>query len=57
MLLVAGLAVVAAGCRGDDGASAAGGGAPGSLPREEGRLDLVAWPGLVEDGTDDPKLY
>jgi putative spermidine/putrescine transport system substrate-binding protein len=60
-LVAALLAVATAGCRhdaaGDDDASVREGASlPRALPPPEGRLDLVAWAGYVEDGSDDPRL-
>ncbi len=63
-LLVAALAVIAAGCGGDD---EGGGGTQieglGSTLDEikeaaktEGQVDLIAWAGYVEDGSTDPKV-
>jgi putative spermidine/putrescine transport system substrate-binding protein len=67
-LLVAVLCVLAAGCGGDDEAAPATtatttetpGGAPEgaltALGDGEGRVDLIAWAGYVEDGSTDPKV-
>jgi putative spermidine/putrescine transport system substrate-binding protein len=59
-ILVGTLAVLAAGCGGGSEKKAATTGAPKSLlPSKigpgEGRLDLIAWVGYVEDGSTDPK--
>ncbi len=54
-LVVLVLSFLAAGCGGDDG----GGGPEGmlqSIGEGEGRVDLIAWAGYVEDGTTDPKV-
>ena len=67
LLLVAALSVVAAGCGGDDDEEAAtdtGGAQTQATPAEpegmlqelgegEGRVDLIAWAGYVEDGSTD----
>ena len=63
-LLVGALCVLAAGCGGDDDDESAGGGTTtaetteSDLPTEvgegEGRVDLIAWAGYVEDGSTDP---
>jgi putative spermidine/putrescine transport system substrate-binding protein len=65
-LVVAALAVVAAGCGGDDEGAGDGAtttaeaGAKANLPTKlgagEGRVDLIAWAGYVEDGSTDPKV-
>jgi putative spermidine/putrescine transport system substrate-binding protein len=59
-LAVCALAVGAAGCLHDDGDSggrgAVGTAPPERLPDAEGRLDLVALAGLVEDGSSDPAV-
>jgi putative spermidine/putrescine transport system substrate-binding protein len=67
-MLVVSLSVVAAGCGGDDeeetGApattAAAQPSAPAGMLQEigagEGRVDLIAWAGYVEDGSTDPKV-
>jgi putative spermidine/putrescine transport system substrate-binding protein len=65
-LLVGALSLVAAGCGGDSD-EGAGGGGPGTnagtgvpegmlqtLGPGEGRVDLIAWAGYVEDGSNDP---
>jgi putative spermidine/putrescine transport system substrate-binding protein len=69
VLVVASLALVAAGCGGGEESStpaATGGteasnpdvaaGAPTSLGQGEGEVDLIAWAGYVEDGSTDPKV-
>jgi putative spermidine/putrescine transport system substrate-binding protein len=62
VVVVAGTMAVLAGCGGDDGDDNAGGGttteAAGgpmkqSLGQGEGRVDLIAWAGYVEDGSTD----
>ena len=64
-LLVGALCVLAAGCGGDDDDESGGGGTTAEttesdLPTEvgegEGRVDLIAWAGYVEDGSTDPKV-
>jgi putative spermidine/putrescine transport system substrate-binding protein len=66
-LLVASLSLVAAGCGGDDeeGSGATNAGETGTSAKEgmmtelgagEGRVDLIAWAGYVEDGSTDPKV-
>jgi putative spermidine/putrescine transport system substrate-binding protein len=64
-LVTAALAFVAAGCGGDDDDEAAGTTAaettatsnlPQSVGTGEGRVDLIAWAGYVEDGSTDPKV-
>lgn len=65
-LLVGALSIVAAGCGGDDDDEAAEGGttaeaaAPEGMLQEvgdgEGRVDLIAWAGYVEDGSTDPDV-
>jgi putative spermidine/putrescine transport system substrate-binding protein len=59
-LLVGSLALVA-GCGGDDESSgttteAAGAQMKQSIGKGEGRVDLIAWAGYVEDGSTDPKV-
>ncbi|MEU6402371.1 ABC transporter substrate-binding protein [Streptomyces sp. NPDC046985] len=55
------LAATACGSSGDGGDSRAGGlnpphlTAPSRLGRPEGEVDLIAWAGYVEDGSNDPK--
>ena len=69
ILVVAGLALVAAGCGGGGGGTpstgTAGGepankdvaaGAQAKVGAGEGQLDLVAWAGYVENGSTDPKV-
>ena len=69
ILVVAGLALLAAGCGGGDegsGSSGTGGGEPANkdvaagaqakVGAGEGQLDLVAWAGYVENGSTDPKV-
>jgi putative spermidine/putrescine transport system substrate-binding protein len=70
LVLVLGvLSVLAAGCGGDDDEEAGGGAttaattteeAPEGMLQElgdgEGRVDLIAWAGYVEDGSTDPKV-
>jgi putative spermidine/putrescine transport system substrate-binding protein len=60
-VLVVVLATAAAGCRhepADDSEASTGSGGRllRTLPPPEGRLDLLAWPGYLEDGSDDPRL-
>jgi putative spermidine/putrescine transport system substrate-binding protein len=67
-LLVASLSFLAAGCGGDDDEAAdTGGAATEATPAEpegmlqelgegEGRVDVIAWAGYVEDGSTDPKV-
>jgi putative spermidine/putrescine transport system substrate-binding protein len=67
-LLVGALSFLAAGCGGDDDeaegtattAAAEPSGAPEGMLQEvgkgEGRVDLIAWAGYVEDGSTDPKV-
>jgi putative spermidine/putrescine transport system substrate-binding protein len=68
VLVVASLALVAAGCGGGEESSGTAGtntessnpdvaaGAPASLGQGEGEVDLIAWAGYVEDGSTDPKV-
>jgi putative spermidine/putrescine transport system substrate-binding protein len=69
ILVVTGLALLAAGCGGGDegsGSTGTGGGgssdpdiaagAPAKLGAGEGEVDLIAWAGYVEDGSTDPKV-
>ncbi len=66
VLLTGALSFLAAGCGGDDGSSDSAGttsaeaGGGDGLPTEigagEGRVDLIAWAGYVEDGSTDPKV-
>jgi putative spermidine/putrescine transport system substrate-binding protein len=66
-VVVGTLSFLAAGCGGDDdeaagttAAATTGGGAPEglleSVGKGEGRVDLIAWAGYVEDGSTDPKV-
>jgi len=51
------LLFVAAGCGGgDEGDETKGGKAPEELGENEGKVNLVAWAGYVEDGSTDPKV-
>jgi putative spermidine/putrescine transport system substrate-binding protein len=54
------LAFAAAGCGGDDDGDGGGGGSSSGMLEEvgegEGRVDLIAWAGYVEDGSTDPKV-
>jgi putative spermidine/putrescine transport system substrate-binding protein len=56
MLLTGALTFTAAGC-GSSKKSAKGGGSnlPTSIGKGEGKLNLIAWAGYVEDGSTDPK--
>jgi putative spermidine/putrescine transport system substrate-binding protein len=69
ILVVAGLALLAAGCGGGEegsGATGTGGGgssnpdvaagAPEKLGAGEGEVNLIAWAGYVEDGSTDPSV-
>ena len=65
VVVVVGTLAVLAGCGGDDdnesagGATtteAAGGAVKQSVGQGEGRVDLIAWAGYVEDGSTDPKV-
>jgi putative spermidine/putrescine transport system substrate-binding protein len=65
VVVVVGTLAVLAGCGGDDDNDSAGGGttteAAGgpmkqSVGQGEGRVDLIAWAGYVEDGSTDPKV-
>src|SRR5215217_2486723 len=68
VLVVASLALLAAGCGGGEESSGTAGtntessnpdvaaGAPASLGQGEGEVDLIAWAGYVEDGSTDPKV-
>jgi putative spermidine/putrescine transport system substrate-binding protein len=65
VVVVVGALAVLAGCGGDDdnesagGATtteAAGGPTKQSVGEGEGRVDLIAWAGYVEDGSTDPKV-
>jgi putative spermidine/putrescine transport system substrate-binding protein len=60
-VLVTALVLALAACGGDGDGGSGGGGAPkatalGQLGAGEGRVDLVAWAGYVEDGSTDPKV-
>ncbi|MDQ3867844.1 MAG: ABC transporter substrate-binding protein [Actinomycetota bacterium] len=63
-LVAACLALVASGCGGDDGGGEGGGegeALPGGEPlakigKGEGRVDLIAWAGYVEEGATDPNV-
>jgi putative spermidine/putrescine transport system substrate-binding protein len=56
LLLVAGLAMFlfAVGCGSSDDSSSKGGEAQKSVGKGEGALNLIAWAGYVEDGSNDP---
>jgi putative spermidine/putrescine transport system substrate-binding protein len=55
--LVAFMALFAAGCGGDDDDDGGGGGEElQSLGKTEGKLNLIAWVGYVEDGSTDPAV-
>jgi putative spermidine/putrescine transport system substrate-binding protein len=55
--LVAFVALFAAGCGGDDDDDGGGGGEElQSLGKTEGKLNLIAWVGYVEDGSTDPAV-
>jgi putative spermidine/putrescine transport system substrate-binding protein len=64
VVVVVGALAVLAGCGGDDDNESAGGttteaaGGPmkQSVGQGEGRVDLIAWAGYVEDGSTDPKV-
>jgi putative spermidine/putrescine transport system substrate-binding protein len=65
VVVVVGTLAVLAGCGGDDDNESGGGGttteAAGgpmmqSVGQGEGRVDLIAWAGYVEDGSTDPKV-
>jgi putative spermidine/putrescine transport system substrate-binding protein len=64
VVVVVGTLAVLAGCGGDDDNESAGGttteaaGGPvkQSVGQGEGRVDLIAWAGYVEDGSTDPKV-
>jgi putative spermidine/putrescine transport system substrate-binding protein len=61
LILVAALVLALAACGGDGDGGSSGGGAPkatalGQLGAGEGRVDLIAWAGYVEDGSTDPKV-
>jgi putative spermidine/putrescine transport system substrate-binding protein len=60
-ILVSAVLLVLAACGGDGNGGAGGEGAPkatalAQLGEGEGRVDLVAWAGYVEDGSTDPKV-
>jgi putative spermidine/putrescine transport system substrate-binding protein len=60
-ILVSAVLLVLAACGGDGDGGAGGEGAPkatalAQLGEGEGRVDLVAWAGYVEDGSTDPKV-
>jgi putative spermidine/putrescine transport system substrate-binding protein len=60
-ILVTALVLALAACGGDGDGGAGGGGATkatalAQLGEGEGRVDLVAWAGYVEDGSTDPKV-
>jgi putative spermidine/putrescine transport system substrate-binding protein len=60
-ILVSAVVLVLAACGGDGDGGAGGEGAPkatalAQLGEGEGRVDLVAWAGYVEDGSTDPKV-
>jgi putative spermidine/putrescine transport system substrate-binding protein len=67
-MVVAALAIAAGGCGGDEDEGApqtetdapgnpdVAAGAPTELGPGEGRVDLIAWAGYVEDGSTDPKV-
>jgi putative spermidine/putrescine transport system substrate-binding protein len=61
LILVSAVVLVLAACGGDGDGGAGGEGAPkatalAQLGEGEGRVDLVAWAGYVEDGSTDPKV-
>jgi putative spermidine/putrescine transport system substrate-binding protein len=60
-ILVSAVLLVLAACGGDEDGGTGGEGAPkatvlAQLGEGEGRVDLVAWAGYVEDGSTDPKV-
>jgi putative spermidine/putrescine transport system substrate-binding protein len=61
IILVSAVLLVLAACGGDEDGGTGGEGAPkatvlAQLGEGEGRVDLVAWAGYVEDGSTDPKV-
>ena len=58
----AAVALVAAGCGGSSDSSSGGSGAPagaafaGPVADGEGQVNILAWPGYVEDGSTDPAV-
>jgi putative spermidine/putrescine transport system substrate-binding protein len=52
--LVAFVALFAAGCGGDDNGGGGGGNELTKVGKPEGKLNLIAWVGYVEDGSTDP---
>src|ERR671925_48447 len=62
MVMAAALALVAAACGGAGGGAAGSGGTtsdtklPTSIGQGEGELNLIAWAGYAEDGSNDPKF-
>jgi putative spermidine/putrescine transport system substrate-binding protein len=54
--LVVALAFAAAGCGGDDNGGDSSSAMLEEVGQGEGRVDLIAWAGYVEDGSTDPKV-